>query len=198
MARPLSRYYTYIKPITENKLVRSYSPYIFSIITITVLIVFAIKPTVSTILNLQQEISNKRQTLKALTQKSQDLTQAKSNYQALGDATIAHINAEVPVQPDVVLLMKAIQDSVSLSGSTGSAVQIQPTTLTPTALENAHPALGQIDFSLTVTDSYQNLSRVIQSLSGATRLLTVSSFVISKQNQGVPTMLINGRSYYLK
>jgi hypothetical protein len=61
-----SRYYTFIKPVIEHRFVRSFAPYIFSLLTVIIMMVFAIKPTISTILNLQKDLENNQKKVKLL------------------------------------------------------------------------------------------------------------------------------------
>ena len=78
-----SRYYTFIKPIFRNKAVRTYSSLVFSILTITFFGVFALKPTLSTIVSLQKSIVEQQQLLDKVTKKADDLSLGRQNYDAI-------------------------------------------------------------------------------------------------------------------
>ena len=123
-----SRYYTYIKPVIENKFVKSSAPYIFSLLTMTVFILFAIRPTISTILNLQKNIENHRQVLEALEKKENNLTAGRNNLQNLGLEKRQKVNSSLPENADITSLISSLRNSSGREASV-SALQIQPVVL---------------------------------------------------------------------
>lgn len=192
-----SRYYTYIKPLLENKLVRSYSSYVFSIITVTIMVVFAIRPTVSTILNLQKDVENHQQALQKLKQKAQNLTQAKNNLAALDQATKGKLATAVPEQAEVTALVKALQSALPQSAS-ASAIQIQPVILSNTSEKKMHPDKGQVNFTLNLEGSYQLFIEVLNNLYRSARIISLDNITVGKQVEGPAILSVNGTAYYLK
>lgn len=195
-----SRYFTYIKPVTENKTVRSLAPYIFSLITIIILIIFAIRPTVSTIINLQKNIADNKQVLQELENKAQNLITGKKNYENLSPDTKRKIDAAVPDKPFVTSVIFDLENSVKPQAS-ASALQIQPLTLIDNALQigkKAKLSSGEIDFSYNTTGSFINLLKTLQNISNSPRLIQINNITINKQPENPTVLSITGKSYYIK
>lgn len=200
MANPkYSRYYTYIEPVANNPVVKSYAPYIFSLISIAIFGVFAIKPTVGTISDLQAEVSNKSQLLAQLQAKATSLNTAKVNMdQNVTPDKRDKINEALPLSPSVTSLVAKIQ-STAPKISSSSALQIQPVTLyDQTASSSASTSLEHIGFVLNTQGSFNDLSSTIQSLSKISRLVKITDLSISNNQQNGLSLSISGESYYLK
>lgn len=194
-----SRYYTYIKPVTDNKIVRSVAPYIFSLITMMILIIFAIRPTVSVIINLQKNIGDNKQVLKSLEDKAQNLLEGKKNYENIPPETKLKINTAMPDKPAVTFLIASLENSSKLLAS-ASALQLQPVTLINNSLEKgqAKLILGEVDFSYNVSGSFADLLHTLQNINVSPRLIQITSVTISKQPTNPTVLSITGKGYYLK
>ncbi len=197
MASPNSRYYQYIKPLAQNKFIRSYSPYIFSLIMVAVLIFFAIRPTFSTILNLQKDIQNHSETLARLKEKSQNITLAKRNLESLDKLTRNKIYASVPGSPEVGSVVQSLRSSLPKEASSASVIQIQPVSLTPKVLSK-EPQLQTVVFTFNNEGSFEIFMQTLSSLVRAQRTLSIESITISKQSGGPTVMSLTGKGYYLK
>lgn len=192
-----SRYYTYIKPVIENKYVISSSPYIFSLISIAIFAVFAIRPTITTISNLQKQLADNQQVLDKLNQKAKDLTQAKKNYDNLDPTTKQKISLALPDQTNIVTLVTSLNGSIP-KGASVSALQIQPVTLAD--LNNSsgiHQNISKINFTFNVTGSYQDLLQTLDNLHKSPRLISVDNIVMSSQESGSLVLSITGKGYFL-
>jgi hypothetical protein len=83
MQPKFSRYYTYVKPLTRNKFVRSYATTIFNMIAISIFAFYAIRPTVVTILALHKSLSEQKTILENVVSKRNSLAQGKANFEGL-------------------------------------------------------------------------------------------------------------------
>lgn len=189
------KYYTYIKPVIGNKYVKSSAPYIFSLITIIILTVFAIKPTVITIISLQKNIQDNQKVLEALNQKSLTLTEGKRNLDNLDPGVKALITARLPNHAAVTTLISNLQATASKSASV-SALQIQPVTI----YTNIEPTqnLGEVLFSLNIQSSYAGLLATLDSLAKAPRLINITSVIMNKSKEEPVGLSVSGKAYYLK
>lgn len=193
-----SRYYTYIQPVIKNPLVRSFSPFIFSLISLIIFGVFAIRPTVSTIINLQTEIDNNQQILSALTTKAKNLVEGKNNYNQINLEMKKKIVNLIPPQPLVSSVITSLQNSLSNQG-TISALQIQPLTIFDDKATKKYPAeLKTIDFTYSISGSYQQISKAIANLSSSPRLLIIDGVIISKQASASTQMNLSGKAFFLR
>src|SRR5258708_1813583 len=119
-----SRYYTYIAPVIKNPFVRSSAPYIFNIVSITIFIIFAIRPTITTILVLQKNTANNQIILDGLNAKAKSLTEARNNLTGMDVNLKKKVVSAIPSTPSVPSLVATLQNSLNSTG-TISALQIQ-------------------------------------------------------------------------
>lgn len=195
-----SRYYTYIKPVAQNKFIRSFAPYIFSLLTIIFLVIFAIKPTISTILNLQKSIDENKQVLKQLNDKADSLTLGKRNLQALGPETLNKINTLLPSQANVTTIITSLQKVPLGNQASISALQVQPVNLIDNTIDiqKARLNLAEVEFTYNVQSSFQGLLATLQNLSKSPRLININNIVLSKQIDNPMVLSITGKAYFLK
>ncbi|MCL4366919.1 type 4a pilus biogenesis protein PilO [Patescibacteria group bacterium] len=193
-----SRYYTYIKPVVENRFAKSAAPFIFSLISISVFAVFAIRPTITTILSLQQEINSNQKILDQLNQKARNLSEGRQNYQKIPSDVQTKIRAYVPDSPQVPLFINNLQNAAANQGS-ASALQIQPLTLID--LTNQNPAnlqLDEIDFSYNAQGSFTQLLTIVDNIQKLSRLTRVDNVTLTKQGDGPLTLTLTGKAYFIK
>lgn len=192
------RYYVYIKPVIGNKYVKSTAPYIFSVLAITIFIIFAIRPTVLTIINLQKSIQDNEQVLNTLEQKSRDLTEGKINLDNIDQSVKTKINTRLPDNAAVALLINDLQIAATKNASI-SALQIQPVTIYTNASGSAvKKNLGELSFSFNVQGSYADLLSTLNNISKSPRLINLTGVILNKSSEGTIGMSVNGKAYYLK
>lgn len=192
-----SPFYTYIKPVIEHELVKSFLPYIFSLLTITVLIVFAIRPTVSTIVNLQKTLSDNEKILSKAEQKAQSLALGRQNMQNLDPQKMVKIRTALPQNPNVPHLVASLQNSLVSSASI-SALQIQPVVLFDSTEKNTGQNIDEISFSLNIGGNYPDLLATLDNLNKSSRIISINNMVLSKQSEQGVVLSVSGKAYYLK
>jgi Tfp pilus assembly protein PilO len=193
-----SRYFTYIKPVIENPLMRSFAPYIFSLVAISVLIVAAIRPTISTITNLQKTLADNQQILSTMNQKAQSLSEGRTTLQNLNPDTKKKIQGLVPPQANITYLIASLQQSLGQQASI-SALQIQPVTIFDlTAPLSTQPKLGEVSLSFNIEGTYNQLLSALYQLSKNSRILNITSINFNKPSEGSLIVSITGKAYFLK
>jgi Tfp pilus assembly protein PilO len=199
MANPkYNRYYTYIKPVITNPFIRSYAPYIFSLSAMAIFIIFAIRPTVITILSLQKNLDENQQILATLSRKSQDLTDAKQNLDNLDPHVKTTILTRLPPSPAVTALIQSLQNSVTGQSSI-SALQIQPVGIIDNSAQEApKQTISDVAFSMNIQGTFSQILIIIDNLHKSPRILNISNIVISKAETGSLSMSLTGKAYYLK
>lgn len=193
-----SRYYTYIKPISQNKFVKSSTPYIFSIITVTIMLVFALRPTISTVSNLQKSIENNKQVLEQLNIKSANLSEAKKNLDSLSSENTVKINTAFPQKAEVTALLSNLKNS-AVNGATISALQVtDAVTIMDDQINNGGPSMGEIKFTFNIQGSYSQVIRTLENLKRSPRVISIDSIILNKQKEGAILLVVNGKGYFLK
>lgn len=193
-----SPYYTYIKPVIQNRIIRSTAPTIFSLIALSVMIIFAIRPTISTILNLQKEIDNNHQVLDSLLTKEQNINQAKKNLDNISAIKREKIASSLPPDAELPTLIKQLQSSLG-STATISALQIQPLVIVDNTINpGSTHSIGKVEFSFNAQGPYDQLLTILNNLQTGPRLISLDNIVMTKQTDGPIILSITGQAYFMK
>jgi len=88
--------------------IRAFLEIILSLSTVTVFLLFALKPTAVTIINLLQQIKERKETLSVLTQKVDDL-QTASNIIQQNQNYIPDINIAIPDAPNPDIFSEQVE-----------------------------------------------------------------------------------------
>lgn len=192
------RYFSYIKPLTKLPIVKNYAPTIFTLLTATLLVFFAIKPTLETILVLQKKLADSNEVLQKITKKAQDLSQGRENYDNLDSSIKNKISQAIPDTVNLKSLISLLEQSAKLSEASISALQIQPLVI-DTKTEESIGEMQEISFIFNVEGNYQNLTALLRNLQTSSRLVSVDSLSLSKvSDSNLLIMSLSGKTYYLK
>ena len=193
-----SRYFTYIKPVAKLPIVKNYGPTIFTLFAMTILIFFAIKPTVETILVLQKKIDDSNQVLEKATQKVNSLSLGKKNYDSLGQNITQKISAAIPDTVSLRSLIQNLEQSAKAREASISALQIQPLIIN-TKVDQKQGNLSEISFTFNIEGSYANLIEVLQDLKRSSRLISIETLSLFKVAEGEGLIMsLSGKAYYIK
>ena len=192
------RYFTYIRPVTKLPIIRTYGSTIFTLLTITIFIFFAIKPTVETILVLQKKLVNSDEVLSKINQKADNLSLGKKNYQNLDVNIKTKIQTTIPDTVELKSVIQSLEAKAIRNEASISALQIQPLVI-DTKKDHVIGTLAEINFTFNVEGAYQNLISLLQDLKTSSRLISIDSVSLSKVSEGSGlVMSISGKAYYLK
>lgn len=192
-----SRYYTYIEPVVKNPLFKSFAPFIFSLISLMIFGIFAIRPTVSTILNLHQSLDNNRIILEGLNTKAKNLVEGKNNYNKLDEPTRRKIAQAIPPFAQLSSVVASLQTAIATQAAV-SALQIQPLTIYDNLAPPKYPAeLKEVEFAYSITGDYPQLTKAVESLKKSSRLISIESVMISRQASESTQMNVTGKAYFL-
>lgn len=197
-SRIYSRYFTYIKPITKLPIIRTYGSTIFTLVVVTIFILFAIRPTVETILILQKKLEDSNSILEKINQKANDLTAGKQNYDNLDQAIKTKILEAIPDNANLKTLVQTLERSAITHEASISALQIQPFIL-EVKDETDSGISTDISFTFNVEGTYANLVALLQDLKTSSRLISIETLSLSKVSEGSGLIMsITGKAYYIK
>ncbi len=193
-----SRYFTYIKPITKLPIVKNYGPMIFTLLTIAILIYFAIRPTVATILVLQKKLADENDVLQKVTQKANDLSLGKKNFDNLDQSIKDKISASIPNTVSLKTMLQSLEETANAHQASISALQVQPIEI-DSKTDDQLGTLTNISFTFNIEGSYQNLLAILQGLKNSSRLISFDNLSISQvSDTKTQVMSISGKAYYIK
>lgn len=119
-----SRYYNYIEPFTKSPQAKGYTMFILSIFAIAFFGLFAIRPTILTIIGLQKEILQARDIDKRLAEKIAALDLAQGVWDRT-QAKAGLLDQVVPTTPHIAQFMRLLESVASQNSITLGALQVR-------------------------------------------------------------------------
>lgn len=193
-----SRYFTYIKPVTRLPIVKTYGSTIFTLFVMTFFIIYAIKPTIETILVLQKQLSDETEILSQVNLKTRNLSLGKQNYDNLNSTVKAKIARAIPDTLELKTITATLEQTASRHEASVSALQIEPLKVAP-EIENSPGNIAEINFIFNVEGDYNKLISLLQDLRLSDRLIAVDSLSLSPSSEGNGLIMsVSGKAFYLK
>jgi Tfp pilus assembly protein PilO len=158
---------------------------------------FAIKPTISTILKLQKEFSDDQIVLNQLDTKIKNLTELRKQYFSL-QSDIPIITSAITIRPDVHLLFAQIQSIAQMSNIAIRKLQ----NFEVEALRNdtsANKDYYSYSFAVEGSGSFESISKFTQILTNMERVVSIDIFTISNlavQNNQSLEFSIQGTAFF--
>lgn len=186
---------------------RAYLEILMSLGAIIIFSIFAIKPTILTILDLNNEIRTKESINQKLSQKVTNLRLATNLLQAESE-NLNNIDQAVPNTATAEVLIRQLESLASANGLTitnfvASDVVLRGEYSKKKRLDDANPLsenVKELDFSFSVTGEYQNLFNFFETLENLRRPIKVDTFTFNstKSNEDVKIIIltITGRVPY--
>lgn len=195
-----------IDPFVKSKHATAYSMIIFSIFTIAFFGMFAIRPTLKTIIELKRQIEDSKQINETLRKKIDALVTAQEEFQFIKDFLPA-INEALPEQPNIAKVLTKIEDLANQNQATISALQVQSISFKNTPADEGKkaktivPQPTSIDISLKLAGTYRQLSSFLQGLFTMRREVDTTSLELTPETTGANAtlkLLLKINTYYLK
>ncbi len=194
-----ARYYTFVKPFLQNKIVRTYSSASLTLVAIMIFGLFAIKPTLSTIVSLQKSISQQQLVLQQLDTKIQNLSDGKKNYENMDTSVRARVETLVPDSTSIADIINNLNLFADSNQASISGLQFQPVDLDGKPQKITKQAqIKEVGFTINLQGSYTQLSSFLKSLVRANRLISINSVSFNKTADGPLIMSVNAKGYYIK
>ena len=159
---------------------RMFTEVILSLTTIIIFLVFALKPTVLTIINLVQEIQSKKDTIAQLDQKIAALQSAQSVY-SQQSSFISTAASSVPSDPQPEIFVRQVEgisskDSVNILGISVGQVTLTGTETQKAKLSDLKPVSSkakEMAISISVSGNFSNLTSFINDLDNLRRPIKI-------------------------
>lgn len=161
-----------------------------SLLTVALLGIFAIKPTLTTIARLTREIEDKGQVNKQLEVKTRALQQAQANW-AQVSSQIPLVETALPRKPEFVRLEReieflALRHQVLLASGGFSEFLVageSPAEKTVAKKDKTPAPAETIRFTLTVAGTYESIKNFLNELEILDRVITLGSVHFSKETE---------------
>jgi Tfp pilus assembly protein PilO len=187
------KYKEYLEKVPElrRRQIENYTMLVFTFLALIIFLVFAINPTVGTIIGLRKQLKDGRVVKTALDAKLSALDTLDKSYATI-TGQLPAVYLSIPKTPDAPLVFAQLQalaknDTVELASLETSSIVL---TLTS-------PQTTPLPISLTATGSYANLIAFLTDTATLSRLLSFSEISFSKPDgSGVVTLTLKGQAYF--
>lgn len=192
------KYQKYIELIPELKSEKNEKMVmiILTILAFIVLGVFAVKPTISTIVSLQKQLEDSRFYDSKLQEKIDNLAKLDKQYSTIQN-DLPLVYDAIPKTSQIATLAASIKTISDSSNVSIKNLQIQNV-----AIDNktvATKKYSSFDYNISSEGNYQNLMTLADNLINFQRILTINSVSIVKSTVLTETTLqinINGNSFF--
>ncbi len=157
--------------------------------------IFAIKPTLSTIVDLKKQLADSTFVHEQLTTKLANLSSLQQKYNLL-TADLPLLLDAIPKNAQAPLLMAQVESLSQKANIKVKSFRIFEVQLTTD--KKTPPSGSSFGFSLVAEGGYENIMSFVTSLTRFNRIVTIESVSISKeQNQeGNLVLSLRGKQYY--
>lgn len=185
--------YLRLFPVLKRERAKKYGMLIFTFATMTFFGIFAINPTLTTIVELQRKLKDATFVEQQLAKKINNLSLLQNQYQLI-TPDLGVIQAAIPQTAEATRFMGQLQALVAQSGVTLSGITLGELTLsTPSPASQ-----GEFTFTIQIEGTFQQVDAFLKSLTSFERIVVLDSLTIVKQTAGNPTMslTIEGTAHY--
>lgn len=189
------KYREYLKllPNMQQETTRSFVTLALTFGALSFFGIFAINPTITTIADLQKQLSDNQQVEQQLKTKIDNLSALEQQYNQLG-SDLTNIYNAVPQNPSAPLLSAQIvalstKHHLSIVAYTVSAVQV--------ATIQKVARVQSFIFTLQAEGNYSDMTAFSTELAKISRLVTIESMEIGRDTQtGNLVLTLRGRQYF--
>src|SRR3989344_6125119 len=185
------RYYRALEEAAQKPQTQAYSGAVFSFLAVSLFRLYAILPTMRTVLFLRRDIADKTRVNTQMEEKITALIEAQAAYEAAGEQ-LELVGQAIPTTPQAVELAVQLRNLARITGASISAVQIAAVPLvTEAATVSATVAPPQSDYpvSVTIVGSFPAIQSFLEGLISMRRIVLLESLRIipAAGVQGLPT-----------
>lgn len=178
-------------PDFKEERTQKFTTIVLTVMTLSFFGIFAINPTISTILRLQRELDDNKLVDTKLAQKIQNISTLQKKYTSLqGDLPI--ILSAIPQNAEVPLFAAQIQgvaknSNVSIENFQTFEVEAKSTTR----------KYSSFSFALSVSGSYNDLYKFLTTLANMQRVVAIDLISLTKKTGGSQLELaIKGKTFF--
>lgn len=193
----VTKYRQYLKllPSMQKENTRIITMLIFTFISLSFLSLFAINPTLSTIIELQKELDESQFVNKQLTTKMNNLSALQEKYANLsGD--LPYVYDAIPQNASIPTLVGQLSSLAQQANIHITAIQVSPVVLSDSRLTISSKTYASFTFTLDADGSYEQMQSFVKSLENFNRIVTVEEISLLKNPKGNDLLMtIKGREY---
>jgi Tfp pilus assembly protein PilO len=200
----LARYRKYLQVAQEKPVVRASIFLMLSLTLVIGMLVFALRPTLTTVAGLLGQIKQQRQVAEALNRKIVAINEARANFDRI-QSRIYLLDSALPTNSQwsewvVDLQRMASESGVLLTRASIDGVQIVGNSVPGIKKVEVKPSLPTgvtaVGFSVDVVGNYLQLKQYLQDIENSRRIAIVNEIRLNKDTSGELTLTVVGNVGY--
>lgn len=189
-----------LAPFKEEK-AKQYGMLVFTILILSFFGLFAINPTIATIVELRKKLADSEMVNTQLETKLQAMTSLQQQYVVI-QPDIPSVLSAIPEEPEAARLLGQIQQIGKDTGVTIVDLNSLPVTI---KVDPQAPKIPEeikdnsVAFSVEAIGSYENMQQFLAVLDSFDRLLTITEVSITSEGTldgATRTLFVEGKGYY--
>lgn len=186
------KYLSTFLPRLQEKRTQSYTTIVFSLVTLSFFGFFAISPTLSTIADLQKQISDQQFVDQQLKQKITNLSNLQITYHQIQNQ-LPILYSAIPQNPNVTTLVGQLQTLAQKDQVTLLSVQTLPVDVSQTVTP-----YNSFAFTLNITGSYENMKTFLTDIAGFNRIITLEAIALTQNTHETDaySLSLRGDAYF--
>lgn len=194
--------YQKLFPILKKEKTKQYGIIALTFFTMTIFGIFAVNPTLTTIVQLHKTLEDAQFVDQRLTQKITNLQSLNQRYITL-EKDIILVDRAIPLKPEPVRLIGQLQTIAANTNTTITSVTISQITIagqsilqtdrspTQTDAPEGEVSTDQYTFDLTLTGAYGDLRTFLTTLTSFDRLVEIGELSLSRDSTESTNVKIN-------
>lgn len=181
-------------PMLKQERTQTFLIIILTLAAISMFGLFAINPTIVTIIQLKKQVADNKLVQNKLQQKITNLSILQGKYDQIQPA-LALVLAAVPSSPNITEFIGKVQGLAAKNNVKVIAIQSNPLTLTPNQTGKA----ASVPFSFSVQGAHNNVVTFIGAFFSFDRIVTIDAISVNTTvtDQGTATQaLIQGKAIF--
>lgn len=193
----IRNYYKKIRPVLDNPRASAYFMLILSFFTLSFFGIFAIKPALVTITQLQRELADSREVSQKLQEKRNNLLRLQVEYKDI-ETDLPVIFSAIPQQVEAPMLFLKVRTLATLDNIQITGLQFAKSPLSQ-ASGSSQLTTSSPTFSFTATGTYQNINKFLLDLASLDRVITFNKIGLTRAiGEGSDlTLQVTGKVYTL-
>ncbi len=193
------RYSSYLSAVIADPIIRSYFSLVASLFLVAFLLVFALSPTINTILGLQKKITDQEEILSRLDSKISSLVAAGEAYNGLR-TYLPLLDAALPDRPEPQVVVEDVSRTASSSAVVVTSLQFKNVNLTddfPIDKEIIAKT-PEVGFLVSLTGSESQIKTFLGEMENKRRYIRITSVSLVGKEEGVIMADAIGVGYYFR
>jgi len=197
LSRDKFREYLKLLPNMKNERTKAITMLIFTFIALSILGIFAINPTLSTIIDLKKQLDDDEFVHQQLTTKMNNLSSLQLQYNELSNDLPVVYDA-IPDNAKVTFLLGQVETIAKRSNIQLQFIRVSEVPLGD-AKQKKNLSNADFEFSLQGTGTYDDMLVFAESLTNFNRIVTIKTFSVFKDSKDGSLLIgITGRGYFNK